>query len=507
MTSLKPVSLSRIREFAFGSPWRALIAPYVITVSAAFVLSMILPLSVLGSGGGILMFVVLVWCSWYQGIGPAIVSPLLLVSLLRIRTHAVADLLNFTSKELIDLLVVTIVTTAVGVSGTMRRRTEEVARKQAAQLIEQDRRKDEFLATLAHELRNPLSPIRMGLELLEIMQGRPDEDPEAVREVHQVMRRQINHMVRLIDDLMDVSRINTGKIEIRKSQVPLADVIRDAVEAARPALDAAMHHLSLNLPDEAILVDVDQVRISQVFVNLLNNASKFTDSGGQIWMDTVLQGDVVEIHVRDNGIGMSASLIPHVFEMFVQSDDLLTRRHGGLGIGLSLARALTRLHGGEIEALSDGPGRGSEFVVTLPCFVRAPSTQATNGALSASSGARRILVVDDNRDAATTLATMLAAQGHQCDVAFDGMAALQTAVKTRPDIFFLDIGMPAMSGFELAARLRSCDEFKSSLMVAVTGWGRPQDRRKCLESGFDEHLVKPATAEQLQQVLCRQAAS
>lgn len=491
---------NKLIRLAYGTPLRAAVTPYLITSAATISIARILPMTALGNTGGIVAFGVLIICAWYQGIGPSVISPLLLVLSFRFRGTGLRDLFVFSAKDCLDIFTITLVITSVGVAGVLRRRAQAIADLRTEQLKEQDRHKDEFLATLAHELRNPLAPIRMGLEVMEML-NIECSDPAAFDDVKRMMRRQVDHMVRLIDDLLDVSRIKTGKLVIRPEPIEIALVINDALEAARADIHAACHDLKVDLPAEPILMNVDRVRMTQVIVNLLNNATKFTPAGGQIHLRAHRLNDTLEIRVRDTGIGISRELLPKVFNLFVQSEDLLTRTHGGLGIGLSLVHRLMELHGGQVQAHSDGPGLGSEFVLTLPCPIQPTTTVASTTRPGEELSTRRILVVDDNQDAAKTLAMMLSAQGHHCDIAFDGIAALNAAQTLRPDVFFLDLGMPAMSGFELANKLRSTDDFKSSLLIAVTGWGRQQDRVNCLNAGFDEHMVKPIEVEKVQQLL------
>ncbi len=507
VTQLKSIPWNNLNRLAYGSPLRTAITGYVITAVATIGIAHLLPLASLGNSGGIVAFGVLIICAWYLGIGPSVISPLLLVFSFRFRAKGPQQLFDLSPKDLFDVFTITLVTTSVGVAGTLRRRAQAIADQRADQLKEQDRHKDEFLATLAHELRNPLAPIRMGLDVMEMLDLQCS-DPAALQDVQRMMRRQVDQMVRLIDDLLDVGRIKTGKLVIRPEPLAIATVINDAIEATRADIDAARHQLTVTVSSEPLLVNVDRVRMTQVIVNLLNNAAKFTPSGGQIELLARQCHDTLEIRVRDTGIGISRELLPKVFNLFVQAEDLLTRSHGGLGIGLSLVHRLMELHGGNVQAHSEGPGLGSEFVLTLPCTVQPTTVATSTNPQTEGLTIRRILVVDDNQDAAKTLAMMLSAQGHQCDIAFDGFAALKTAQKFRPEVFFLDLGMPAMSGYELAAKLRSLHDFKSSLLIAVTGWGRPQDRIDCLNAGFDEHFVKPIDVDKVQQLLtARQCSS
>ena len=374
-------------------------------------------------------------------------------------------------------------------------------RKLAEQnLQEADRRKDEFLATVAHELRNPLAPIRNSLHVLR-MTG--TEDP-AVRDVHEVMERQVKHMVRLVDDLLEVSRIASGKIELRTEPIDLAAVLRSAVEISKPAIEAAGLRLTIAAPKEPVRVEGDGVRLSQVLANLLNNAAKFTERGGQIWLTLSSNGTAGEISVRDNGIGISADMLPRVFEMFTQVDRARKRSQGGLGIGLALAKRLVEMQGGKIEAKSAGEGQGSEFIVRLPLIhkergaVRPGKIDSSNGN---GSGKNRILVVDDNKDAAASLGTLLRKLGHDVQTATNGVAALEAMPLFRPSFVLLDLGMPGMSGFEVAQRARQLPECRDAVLIALTGWGQEEDRQRSREAGFDHHLVKPVDLDELGSLL------
>ena len=376
---------------------------------------------------------------------------------------------------------------------TERKRAEEVLR-------EADRRKDEFLAMLAHELRNPLAPLRTGLHLLRLAGG----DRAQAEQVLGMMGRQVEQLVRLVDDLLDVSRIMRGKIELRKQPVELAEVLGHAVETARPLIDAQRHELSVSLPAPAVLLDGDPVRLAQVFGNLLTNAAKYTEPGGHIWLSGAGEGDMAIVRVRDTGIGMAPETLPFVFDLFVQADRTNTRARGGLGIGLTLVRRLLEMHGGSVTASSDGPGKGSEFVVRLPALVRGEAATAAARAgddtvTDGSSTARRrsILVVDDNVDAAETLAMLLRLDGHHVRVVHDGPAALEAARSRVPEVVLLDIGMPGMDGYEVARRLRQLPGLAGVVLVALTGWGQEQDRQRSKEAGFDHHLTKPADPQAL----------
>jgi len=351
-----------------------------------------------------------------------------------------------------------------------------------------DQRKDEFLATLAHELRNPLAPIRTSLEILRLA----GNDPDKARMAREIMQRQMNQMVRLVDDLLDLSRINTGKLAIRKAAFDLREAVRDAIETVSPFVEARQHKLDVRMPPEAIVVDGDRTRLAQVFANLVNNAAKYTEPGGHISLTLERDGPTASIHIRDDGIGLSPEALESIFEMFVQVDRSLDRTQAGLGVGLTLARQLVELHGGRIEARSAGKGKGSEFVVQVP--VSAAAQDATAESLprkSSGSKTRRVLLADDNEDFAQSLGQLLTARGHEVRIARDGAEALEAARDFRPDIAFLDIGMPKVHGYEVARRLRALPATANCYLVAVTGWGQEDDRNRAREAGFDKHLVKP----------------
>jgi PAS domain S-box-containing protein len=358
------------------------------------------------------------------------------------------------------------------------------------QLQDSDRRKDEFLAVLAHELRNPLAPIRNSLQLLRMGEG----NGEILEQARRVMERQLEHMVHLIDDLLDVSRITRGKILLRKERVDLATAVQSALEASRPQITASNHEFTATLPSEPIDLDADPTRLSQVFSNLLTNAVKYTDRAGRIWLTAERLSNHAVVTVRDTGIGIPAEHLPHVFEMFSQGAPALERSQGGLGIGLSLVKGLVEMHGGTVEAYSDGPGKGSQFTVRLPVLdtLARPSVEPDpDASASAASSPSRILVVDDNRDSVESLAMVLRLHGHQVQTARDGVEAVQAAAAFRPNLVLLDIGLPKMNGYEAARRIRHHDWGKRMVLVAMTGWGQDEDKRRALEAGFDHHMTKP----------------
>jgi PAS domain S-box-containing protein len=364
-----------------------------------------------------------------------------------------------------------------------------------------DRRKDESLATLAHELRNPLAPLGAGLEVIRLTKN----DATVVEQMRTMMERQLEQMVRLIDDLLDVSRISRGKIELQITRIPLGVVVRNAVETSRPLMEQLGHELSLSMPDEEVYVDADIIRLSQVFANLLNNAAKYTDRGGQISLAVERQGSDAVVTVEDNGIGIPAHLLPEVFEMFTQLDRRLEKSQSGLGIGLTIAKRLVEMHGGSIEAASGGQGKGSIFTVCLPVVlsVAAKKSGGKAGAEVEPAIRRRILVVDDKRDTAASLAMMLKLMGNETRTANDGIEALEVAAEFKPDMILLDIGMPKLNGYDTCRRIREQTWAKEVVIVACTGWGQDEDKRKSEEAGFDFHIVKPVERAALMKLLGR----
>ena len=368
----------------------------------------------------------------------------------------------------------------------------------AEALREADRRKDEFLAMLGHELRNPLAPIRNALEVLRL---HCDGDPVAVQ-MGEMMLRQVTHMVRLVDDLLDVSRIARGKIELRKERLQMAPVLLRAAEGARPFLDERRHRLEVVLPPEALWVEGDPARLEQVLANLLSNAAKYTGPGGLIRLSAAREGDEVVVRVRDDGIGIRPEMLTRIFEMFAQADRVPGRMAEGLGLGLSLVKNLMEMHGGTATARSDGPGRGSEFEVRLPAAATPEGAAAAARPSRQKMASIRVLIVDDNEDAAHSLALLLRLSGgHEVRVAHDGQAALAAAREFRPAAVLLDIGLPkGMDGHEVARRLRGEAATGAAFLIAVTGYGQEDDRRRSREAGFDAHLVKPVAPDALQEL-------
>ncbi|MEX5745574.1 PAS domain-containing protein [Massilia sp. X63] len=386
---------------------------------------------------------------------------------------------------------------------TERKQSEETLIKLARDLAEADRRKTEFLATLAHELRNPLAPIRSGLSVMRLK----GDDAASVARVRAMMERQVSHMVHLIDDLLDVARISGGKLELKKERADLRTVLSSAVETSLPLIEGGRHALSVDVPECEVPAEVDVTRIAQVVANLLNNAAKYTPAGGRIGLSLRVDGQEAVIVVSDNGIGIPQDALVSVFEMFSQVGHHLERAQGGLGIGLSLVRRLVDMHGGTVAAESAGPQQGSVFTVRLPLAGAAQDAAAPVPADGAGQPAEdaRILVVDDNVDAAATLSMILEACGYQTRVAHDGMQALATAQAFRPQVAFLDIGMPGMDGYDTARAMRQTAGLEDIVLVALTGWGAESDRRKSSEAGFDQHLTKPVQLDVVQELLARLA--
>ncbi|MES2524983.1 MAG: ATP-binding protein [Gemmatimonadota bacterium] len=387
---------------------------------------------------------------------------------------------------------------AIVIDLTERRRHEEMSRAQAL-LKEADRRKDEFLATLAHELRNPLAPVRNAVQLLRMLDpAHPD-----VRRAYDIIDRQVSQMSRLVDDLLDLSRITRGQIVLQRRQVDLATVLRAALETSDPAISAGHHTVSVALPDTPVMLNGDVTRLAQVFSNLLNNAAKYTDNGGRIEVSAVQRGGFVEVCVKDNGIGIASDVLPQVFDMFTQAGPTSTRSRSGLGIGLALVKRLLDLHGGTVVARSEGIGHGSEFLVTLPAITnitpRAHVPRAEQHVPVAQ--ALRVMVVDDNEDSAITLGLLLERYGCVTRVLHDGLTAIREGSTFLPDVILLDLGMPEVDGFETCRRLREESWGARATVVALTGWGQAEDRRRTKAGGFDHHMVKPVQSNVLMGVL------
>ena len=389
---------------------------------------------------------------------------------------------------------------------TERKQHEAQLKRQTLALQDEDRRKDEFLATLAHELRNPLSPLSNALQVWPSVES----DHARMDELRRMMERQVSLMTRLIDDLLDVSRITRGKIELRRQVADLGVLIAGAVETVQPLIVACNHQLSVDLPAEPLYVDGDVARLTQVFGNILNNAAKYTSRDGTIRVKARRVGESAEISISDSGVGIPSHMLTRIFEMFQQVDQTLARSHGGLGIGLTLVKRLVELHRGQVEARSDGPGKGSTIIVTLPVLsgsdVSALPPQAAPRKVAGAIPPLRILVVDDVQASARTLAMMLQSIGQQVSVVHDGRSAVDWVRANRPDLVFLDIAMPGMSGYDVAREIRAQSELDETFLVALTGYGQDADRRRAMEAGFNHHMTKPASIDALEQLLTTRPA-
>jgi len=437
---------------------------------------------------------------WFGGLGPAVMAMVVGYAIVNVRYIApLGEIAINGPSDALALGVFALSCSLIIVLGEAMRRTRDRYRaseielkERAAQLQRADANKSQFLAVLSHELRNPLAPLLNGLALLRMQREEP-----AKSETHDMMERQIVQLTRLIDDLLDVSRIDRGKLELRTAPVEVAAVMRTGVETAKPNIDAKGHAAAVSYPETPLYVEGDAVRLAQVVANLLNNAAKFTPPKGRIELSARVDQGVVSLRVADNGIGIAREHLQEVFDMFVQLDERHVAASGGLGLGLTLARAIVRRHGGEIEARSPGRGKGAEFIVRLP-LVSAPAADASKDAAPASPAVRRrVLVVDDNVDAAQTLAQYLRLTGHRVESALDGEAALRIAEVLHPDVAFIDLNMPRMDGAEVARRLRLTPWGRKARLVALTGMGQQGDIERTREAGFDDHITKPADLQRL----------
>jgi signal transduction histidine kinase/ActR/RegA family two-component response regulator len=384
--------------------------------------------------------------------------------------------------------------------GEMTRLREQL-RLRTQDLAREDQRKDEFLAVLAHELRNPLAPLRNGLQVMRLAHG----DANGVAQARAMMERQLGHMVRLVDDLLDISRLSQNKLHLHRSRVTLSDVVGAAVETARPAIDAAEHELTVSLPPAPIFLDADLTRLAQVVGNLLTNSAKYTERGGRIWLGAESGNGAVTLSVRDSGIGIPADALPHIFDMFSQVQQSMERSSGGLGIGLALVKGLVEMHGGTIAAQSAGLGKGSAFTVKLP-VLEAPTeppreVNAPDDGQIRPNSKQRVLVVDDNHDSATSLAMILKLLGDEVITAQDGIEALEAAERFRPEVILMDVGMPRLNGLDATRRIREQPWGKALTIIALTGWGQVGDRALSRKAGCDGHLVKPVDLPDLEKLL------
>jgi signal transduction histidine kinase/ActR/RegA family two-component response regulator len=381
---------------------------------------------------------------------------------------------------------------------TQRLLAEQDLRRLNDELAQANRRKTEFLATLAHELRNPLAPLSNGLHLMRMGASKP----ELLEKTRQMMERQIQHMVHLVDDLLDVARISTGKVELRRRRIDLKEVVATAVETSASLIESGHHKLHVELPSQPLPMDADPTRIAQVVSNLLNNAAKYTPEAGRITLKVRVEGNEAVLSVTDTGIGIDADALSKVFEMFAQVPSSATKPQGGLGIGLSLVQSLVALHGGSVSASSPGTGQGSTFTVRLPlATAETAGAEAKAANASAKPGQLQVMVVDDNTDAAESLGVLLDIEGHAAHIAHTGAEALQIAQEQPLDVVFLDIGLPDMSGYDVARRLRMLPGLQQTLLVALTGWGTQDDRQRTREAGFDRHLTKPAELPAVEELL------
>ncbi len=501
---------------ASRSPFQQSALGYLVAIVATLVVAGIrLAVSdLLGNFAPVVTFTIAVTiAAWYGGLKPGLLATAL--SLLA------ADYLFIPARRAFHVLSLSgaVALGVLGFSGILisllceslhrtRRRLEaeqenlrqsvELQRQMREAIVESDRRKDEFLATLAHELRNPLAPVR---NATHILRARLPPAPE-LQWARDVIDRQVTQMARLIDDLMDVARITRGTIELRRAHVALEEVIRIAIETSRPTIDASSHELQVHLPAEPLYLDADLIRLAQVFANLLNNAAKYTGPGGRIDVTAQRDANTVVVTVQDSGIGIPPDKLARIFEPFTQLDRSLERSKGGLGIGLALARRLVEMHGGVIQAQSAGPGLGSRFVVRLPLSTQqsVPRVVGSAGPLPAR-GRKRVLIADDNHDAATSLGILLNDAGYDVRTVADGSQALEMAAQFRPDIALLDIGMPKLNGYEVARQIRAQPWGGEVLLVALTGWGGAEHRQQTAAAGFDHHLTKPVDPAALTRLL------
>lgn len=451
----------------------------------------------------------------YGGLGPGLVATVLGTVVGTLLFVPPWEWINEPNGAFITLLFVVIGTTASALCGALHRarmRTEDKQReleRMQSQLRDADRRKDEFLATLAHELRNPLAPVQNAVGLLQS----PEASENDIQLAREIIDRQVKHLSRLVDDLLDVSRITSGKLVLRKERLSLETVLSTAIESSQPLIDARKHELTVIFSPERLEVDGDSVRLTQVFANLLNNAAKFTPPRGRIWLSVARESNEAVVRVRDDGVGIPKEMRPHIFDMFMQVDHSLERSASGLGLGLSLAHRLVQMHDGRIEVDSDGSQQGSEFIVRLPLCrtepqsIRLPAIAAAPAEAAVPTRALRVLVVDDNKDAARSLVAMLRLKGHDTYVASDGLAAVEVARSVEPEVVILDIGLPVLNGYDAARRIRRLKNGNLVLLIALTGWGQAEDKQLAIDAGFDHHLTKPVDGATIDDLLAERAES
>lgn len=462
----------------------------------------------------LVLFVIAVMVSaWYGGLGPGILSSVSSVFLGNYFLMDPARTFALSSPQ--DWLRVVAFLVTAGVVSSLseamheaRRQAElqaQEAERRRRELQEADRRKDEFLSMLSHELRNPLAPICNAVQIMAV-QGL---DRNEVEHLRMMIERQLGQLIRLVDDLLDISRITSGKITLRKARVDLARVVSMAVETSRPMIEDRGHVLTITAPDTPLQVDADATRLAQVLSNLLNNAAKYTETAGRIDLLVEQVERTVCLRVRDTGIGIAPEMLPRVFDLFLQAESSTDRSEGGLGVGLTLVRQLVEMHGGTVEARSEGLGKGTEIVVLLPVLPTLPASvneEAPGGEVSRSAGhgafdSLKVLIVDDNEDSAESLASLMRLFGHDARTAYDGLAALEEARTYLPDVMLLDIGLPKLDGYGVAERLRQETWRDRMLLMAMTGYGQEEDRRRSREAGFDHHLVKPVDLGKLRELL------
>ncbi|HEX2223414.1 MAG TPA: ATP-binding protein [Thermoanaerobaculia bacterium] len=498
-------ALFRLQTSRFDKAWESIRGYGVaVLVTGMILLASVALRQVLEDAVPLVLFILAVMVSaWYGGMGPGVLSSVL--SVFAGNYFLMEPARSFSLSSPSDWLRVAAFLVTAGVVSSLSESLHEARRQaelQAGALREADRRKDEFLAMLSHELRNPLAAIHNAVQILAAC----GHDPAQVEKIRGLLERQLSQLVRLVDDLLDLSRVTRGQIRLRRGPVNLAEVVSTAVETSRPLIDARGHQLTVALPETPLHIDADAARLAQVLSNLLNNAAKYTRAAGRI--DLAAEGDDGEVclRVRDTGIGIAPEVLPRVFDLFVQAESSTDRTEGGLGVGLTLARQLVEMHGGTIEARSAGLGMGTEIVVRLPALPPAVAEMAPGRTASPRSGTApvsplKILVVDDNRDSAESLALLMGMTGHEVRTAYDGQFALVEARAFEPDVVVLDIGLPGMDGYQVAHHLRQEPGGERRMLLALTGYGQEEDRRRSLAAGFDHHLVKPIDLERFKELL------